>query len=130
MIIPLGASDELTYRRPTSLLLFYVAAILSAVALALVGKASSLRTGLLSFAFVGAATAVWSLLRFLRSNDERERQINDQALTFAFTGTLAFALAIGFLQSFGFHSVSWWGIPGLMVILWSVGLILYSWRYQ
>ena len=129
--MPLGAfQDELTYRRRTSLLLFYVAAILSAVALTLVDKAPSLRTVLLSFAVVGAGTAIWFLLRFLLSNDERERQINYQALTFAFTGTLVFTLAIGFLQSFGFHSVSLWGIPGLMIILWSIGLILYSWRYR
>jgi hypothetical protein len=77
-----------------------------------------------------AGAAICFLLQFLRSNDERERQINYRALTFAFTGTLVFSLAVGFLQSFGFHSVSWLGIPALMVILWSIGLILYSWRYQ
>jgi hypothetical protein len=41
-----------------------------------------------------------------------------------------FSTAIGFLQSFGFHPVSWLGIPALMVTLWSIGLILYSWRYR
>jgi hypothetical protein len=70
------------------------------------------------------------LLRFLRSNDERERQINYRALTFAFTGTLFFSAAIGFFQRFGFHPVSWLSIPELMTILWSIGLILYSWRYR
>lgn len=58
------------------------------------------------------------------------RQINYRALTFAFVGTLAFCVAVGFLQSFGFHPVSWLGIPALMIILWSIGLILYSWRYR
>jgi hypothetical protein len=43
---------------------------------------------------------------------------------------LVFSAAIGFLQSFGFHSVSWLDIPALMIILWSIGLILYSWRYR
>ena len=28
------------------------------------------------------------------------------------------------------HPVSWLGIPPLMIILWSIGLILYSWRYR
>lgn len=122
--------DTLTNRRGTLLLSFYVAAILSAIAISVVGRDQSLRKLLLSFAVAGAAARIWFLLRFLTSNDERERQINYRALTFAFTGTLIFSLAIGFLQSFGFHSVSWLGIPVLMVILWSLGLILYSWRYR
>ena len=122
--------DELTHHRRSTLLAFYLAATLSASAVSVAGRARSFRTPLFSFAVLGAGAAIWFLLQFLRSNDERERQINYRALTFAFTGTLVFSLAIGFLQSFGFHSVSWLGIPALMVILWSFGLILYSWRYQ
>jgi heme/copper-type cytochrome/quinol oxidase subunit 4 len=122
--------DESANRRRTSLLSFYLATLLLAIALSVVGSDQSLRKPLLSLEVAGAGAAVWFFLRFLRSNDERERQINYRALTFAFTGTLIFALAVGFLQSLGFHSVSWLGIPALMVILWSIGLILYSWRYQ
>ena len=122
--------DESANRRRLSLLSFYLATVLSAIALSVVGSDQSLRQPLLSLAVAGAGVAVWFLPRFLRSNDERERQISYRALTFAFTGTLIFALAVGFLQNLGFHSVSWLGIPALMVILWSIGLILYSWRYQ
>jgi hypothetical protein len=122
--------DGLASRRRNSLSSFYAAGTLSAMAVSIVGNAESLRTPLLSFAVLGAAAAIWFLLQFLRSNDERERQINYRALTFAFIGTLIFSLAIGLLQSVGFHSVSWLGIPVLMVILWSIGLILYSWRHQ
>jgi hypothetical protein len=111
-------------------LLFYLAALLSVIAASLVGRILPFRTPLLVLAVVGAATAILFLLRFLRSNDEHQRQINYRALTFAFTGTLVFSVAIGFLQSLGFHRVSWLGIPALMIILWSVGLILYSWRYR
>jgi heme/copper-type cytochrome/quinol oxidase subunit 4 len=129
--MPLGpVRDELANRRRTSLLSFYLATILSAIAFSVVRSKQSLHKPLLFLAVAGAAAAVWFLLRFLHSNDERERQINYRALTFAFTGTLVFSLAIGFLQRFGFHSVSWLGIPALMVVLWSIGLILYSWRYQ
>lgn len=85
---------------------------------------------MLILAIIGAACAVWSLLRFLHTTDERERQINYRALTFAFSGTLIFSLTIGFLQRFGFHSISWLGIPALMVVLWSLGLILFSWRFR
>jgi hypothetical protein len=78
---------------------------------------------------VGAGVAILCLLRFLRSNDEREQQIKYRALTFAFMGILVFS-AIGYLQTFGFHSMLWLGIPGLMICLWSFGLILYSRRYR
>ena len=122
--------DTLLDRRRNALLVFYLAAFLSACAVGLAGKIPSFSTLLFALAIGSAGVAVVFLLRFLRANDEREQQINYQALTFAFTGTLIFSLAIGFLQSFGVHSVSWLGIPALMIILWSIGLILYSWRYR
>jgi hypothetical protein len=122
--------DELADRRRTTLLLFYLAALLSVFSVSFAGRILSFRTSLLAMAVAGATAAILFLLRFLRSNDERERQINYRALTFAFTGTLIFSAALGFLQSFGFHPVSWLGIPALMIILWSIGLILYSWRYR
>ncbi len=122
--------NELADRRRITLLLFYLAALLSVIAISLAGRILPFRTPLLALSVVGAGAAILFLLRFLRSNDERERQINYSALTFAFTGTLIFSLAIGFLQSFGFHPVSWLGIPALMIILWSIGLILCSWRYR
>jgi heme/copper-type cytochrome/quinol oxidase subunit 4 len=121
--------DELAHRRKTTLLLFYLAALLSVIATSLVG-ALPFRTPILALGVAGAAAAILFLLRFLRSNDEHERQINYRALTLAFTGTLIFSASIGFLQIFGFHPVSWLGIPALMIILWSIGLILYSWRYR
>jgi predicted permease len=122
--------DELANRRRTALVLFYVPALVCVIAIGIEGKSPSLRTPLLALAIVGAGVAILFLSRFLRSNDEHERQINYRALTFAFIGTLVFSAAIGFLQTFGFHSVSWLGIPALMVTLWSIGLILYSWRYR
>lgn len=128
--MPLQFRDNLPHRRRSALLLFYVAALVSAIATSVVGKVQSFHAPVLALAVAAAGTAILFLLRFLRSNDEREQQINYRALTFAFAGTLVFSLAIGFSQSLGFHSVSWLGIPALMVILWSIGLILYSWRYR
>jgi len=116
-------------RRRSTLWYFYIGIVFSFLALVLTEKLPSFRSPLFAMAVVGAGLAIVCLLRFLRSNDEREQQINYRALTFAFTGTLVFSTAIGFLQMFGFHSVSWLGIPALMVTLWSIGLILYSWRY-
>ena len=122
--------DERADRRRTTLLLFYLAALLSVTAISLAAKIPSFRTPLFALAVTSAGAAIFFLLRLLRTNDEREQQTNYRALTFAFTGTLIFASAIGFLQSFGLHPVFWLGIPALMVILWSIGLVLYSWRYR
>jgi O-antigen/teichoic acid export membrane protein len=122
--------DNLLVRRRNALLVFYLAAFLSACAVGLVGKIPSFHTLLFALAIGSAGVAVVFLLRFLRANDEREQQINYRALTVAFVGTLIFSLAIGFLQSFGFHPISWLGIPALMIVLWSIGLIFHSWRYR
>jgi hypothetical protein len=123
-------SDRLAERRRSALFLFYVSGLVSAIAITLVAKVPTLRTVLFALAVAGAGTAILFLLRFLRSNDEREHQVNYRALTFAFAGTLVFSVAIGLFQSLGLHPLSWLGIPPLMIVLWSVGLILYSWRYR
>lgn len=126
----LRSRNSLADRRWRALLAFYIAALFSACTIGFLGKIPSFRAIVFALAIGSAAVAVLFLLRFLRANDERERQINYQALTFAFAGTLIFSLTIGFLQSFGFHNISWLGIPALMVVLWSIGLIFHSWRYR
>jgi hypothetical protein len=109
--------------------LFYSSAFLSAIMFSAASYASvSYHRPLLVLALVTALGAAFFLVLFLRSKDERERQINYRALTFAFVGTLLFSLVIGLAQQLGFHAASWLGIPALMIVLWSFGLILYSWR--
>jgi hypothetical protein len=110
---------------------FYSSAFLSALIFGAASYASvSYQRPLLVLALVTALAAAFFLVLFLRSRDERERQLNYRALTFAFVGTLGFSLVVGLAQQLGFHSLSWLGIPVLMVTLWSVGLILNSWRDQ
>ena len=96
--------NELADRRRTTLLLFYLAALLSVIAVSVAAKIPSFRTFLFFLAVAGAGTAIVSLLRFLRANDEHERQINYRALTFAFVGTLAFAAGCRFSPEFRFSS--------------------------
>jgi heme/copper-type cytochrome/quinol oxidase subunit 4 len=127
---PFTQEISLYNRRRNSLLYFYAAALTSVLAIGLGSRTPALRTMLLVLGTVAAAVAVWFLSRFLHSNDERERQINFRALTFSFCGTLIFSLVVGLFQSAGFPSISWLGIPILMLILWSIGLILHSWRYR
>lgn len=128
--MPIQSSGNLGYRRRSAIWFFYGAAVVSAIGISAAGKVPSLRVPTLALAVLAAGAAILFLLRFLRSNDEREQQINYRALTFAFAGTLIFSLAIGLSQAVGFHPISWLGIPALMVVLWSIGLILYSWRYR
>jgi heme/copper-type cytochrome/quinol oxidase subunit 4 len=115
---------------PRSVLwLFYSSTFLSAIMFSASSYASvSYHTPLLVLALVTALASAFFLVLFLRSRDERERQINYRALTFAFVGTLVFSLAVGMAQQLGLHSVSWFGLPAVMIVLWSFGLILYSWR--
>ena len=109
--------------------LFYSSAFLSAIMFSAASYAPvSYHGPLLVLALLTALGAAFFLVLFLRSRDERERQINYRALTFAFVGTLVFSLAVGMAQRLGLHSVPWLGLPGVMIVLWSFGLILYSWR--
>ena|SRR6202035_785001 len=109
--------------------LFYSFAFLSAIMFSVASYAPvSYYKPLLALALVTALATAFFLVLFLRSKDERERQINYRALTLAFVGTLVFSLVVGLAQQLGFHSVSWLGLPALMISLWSFGLILYSWR--
>ena len=115
---------------PRSMLwLFYSSAFLSAIVFSTASYApASYYFPRLILAVTVALAAAFFLVLFLHSKDERERQINYRALTFAFVGTLVFSLVVGLAQRLGFHSVSWLGLPAVMVVLWSFGLILYSWR--
>jgi hypothetical protein len=111
--------------------LFYSSAFVSAILFGSASYASvSYHSPLLVFALVTALAAALFLVLFLRSRDERERQLNYRALTFAFVGTLLFSLVVGMAQQLGFRLVPWLGLPAAMVVLWSFGLILYSWRDQ
>ena len=115
---------------PRSVLwLFYSFSFLSAIIFSAASYPSvSYHRPLLVLALVTALAAVVFLMLFLRSRDERERQINYRALTFAFVGTLVFSLVVGMAQQLGCHSIAWLGLPAVMIVLWSFGLILYSWR--
>jgi NADH:ubiquinone oxidoreductase subunit 6 (subunit J) len=109
--------------------LFYSAAFLSAIVFSTATYApASYYWPSLILALAIALAAAFFLVLFLRSKDERERETNYRALTFAFVGALVFSLVVGLAQQLGFHSVPWLGLPAVMVVLWSLGLILYSWR--
>jgi hypothetical protein len=123
-------SSALDEKQRSTLLQFYVSALGFAGALVLTGYLHSpRREALRVFMIAIAAFAVWTLIRFLKVADERQRQTNFRALRFAFVAGLVLSLFGGFVQGFGVLHVSWIGVLGLQLIPWSFGLILYSWRH-
>jgi hypothetical protein len=97
---------------------------------AAVKASQATQEALFTLGIVLAGGGIWSFLRFLKVADTHQRLINHEATSFAFVGSLLLTLAIGLLQRFGFLSGATLVVPVLMIALWSIGLILFSWRYQ
>src|SRR5712691_8568115 len=123
--------SALDAKQRSPLLEFYLSALGFAGALILTEYLHSPWRELLRVLMIAiAGFAVWTLIRFLKVADERQRRINFRALRFAFVAGLILSLFGGFVQGFGVLHVSWIGVLGLQLIPWSLGLILYSWRHQ
>ncbi len=124
-------SSALDEKQRSPLVGFYLSALAFAGALVLIEYLHSPWREILRMAMIAIAVfVVWTLIRFLREADERQRRINFRALRLAFVAGLVFSLFGGFVQGFGVLHVSWIGVLGLQLIPWSFGLILYSWRHQ
>jgi len=124
-------SSSMDQRQQSPLIRFYFSAFVFAGALALSGRLGSPWERLLqALMIVTAGFAVWTLNRFLKVADERQRRTNFRALRFAFVAGLVLSLFGGFVQGFGVLHVSWIGVLGLQLIPWSFGLIYYSWWHQ
>ncbi len=124
-------SSEIDHKQRSPLLQFYLSALGFAGALVLIEYLHSPWREILRVLMIAiAGFAVWTLIRFLKVADERQRRTNFRALRFAFVAGLVLSLFGGFVQGFGVLHVSWIGVLGLQLIPWSFGLIVYSWRHQ
>jgi hypothetical protein len=124
-------SSAVDDKQRSPLLRFYICALGFAGALVLVQYLRSPWVEILQAAMIAiAGFAVWTLDRFLKVADERQRRTNFRALRFAFVAGLVLSLFGGFVQGFGVLHVSWIGVLGLQLIPWSFGLIYYSWQHQ
>jgi hypothetical protein len=120
-------------RRRNTLRLFYVLVVAAIVIFTVTLGAGANRTEQRALMAVGialAAAGIWSFVRFLRAADDHQKLINHDATSFAFGGSLVLTLVVGLLQRFGFLLGASLLLPALMIALWSIGLILFSWRYQ
>lgn len=121
--------------RRNALVIFYAAATVcggtgSLAAGNAAHAADYVRGGLFALAALSALIAVWALISVFRAADELQRRVNYQALAFAHIGTLIVSLVYGCLQQAGLRCVSWLGVCAFLVALWSLGLVLFSRRYQ
>lgn len=124
-------SSVVDKKQRSPLLEFYLSALAFAGALVLIEYLHSPWREILRVLMIAiAGFAIWTLIRFLKVADERQRRTNFRALRFAFVAGLVLSLFGGFVQGFGILHVSWIGVLGLQLIPWSFGLILYSWRHQ
>lgn len=119
-------------RRRNTLRLFYLLVVGAIVTFSLPADVhqASQQGVLMAVGLVLAAAGIWSFLRFLQAADTHQKLINHDATSFAFAGSLALTLVFGLLQRFGFLLGASLLLPALMIALWSIGLILFSWRYQ
>ena len=118
-------------RRKNALRMFYVFVLVATGTFIMAVKLRPpTQIALFALGVVLAGGGIWSFLRFLKVADTHQRLINHEATSFAFVGSLLLTLAVGILQRFGFISGASLLLPVLMIALWSVGLILFSWRYQ
>ena len=118
-------------QRRTTLRVFYVFVFATIAAFTLGVRAShTAQKALMVLGILLAGGAIWSFVRFLGAADAHQKLINHEATSFAFVASLLLALVVGLLQRFGFLSGASLLVPALMIALWSIGLILASWRYQ
>jgi hypothetical protein len=70
------------------------------------------------------AAVVRAVLRFLRGTDELQRQIQLEALAFAFAAGSLLTFSYGFLQTVGLPDVSWLMVWPVFAACWVIG----TWR--
>lgn len=119
-------------RRRNPLRLFYVCVVTAILAFTLATDAHSATQQhvLLMVGIILAAAGIWSLVRFLQAADIHQKLINHDATSFASAASLVLTLAFGTLQRFGFFLGASLLLLALMNAPWSIGIILFSWRYQ
>lgn len=117
-------------RRRTALRVFYGFVVAAIAAFTLGVRATHLQGVMAVLGMLLAGGGLWSFLRFLRAADAHQKLINHEATSFALVASLLLTLVVGLLQRFGLLTGASLLVPALMIALWSIGLILASWRYQ
>ena len=79
---------------------------------------------------VPAMFVIWAVLRRVRGLDELQCRVHMEAIAFAFIGTAFLTFGYGFLEGLGYPKLSMFLVWPTMAVLWIVGQIFASRRYQ
>lgn len=71
-----------------------------------------------------------AVIRGVRQMDEMHRQIQLEALVFAFCTAVLLSISYGFLENVGFPSINWIWCGFGMIGLWGIGGTIASMRYR
>lgn len=78
----------------------------------------------------GCVALLWAVMRAALNMDELERQIQFEALAFAFVGTALLTFGWGFAENVGAPKLPAFGVWPIMAALWCAGTIVSSRRYR
>ena len=125
-------SSDVDLKQRSPLLAFYLCAVAFVIALALTGYLhSAWREVSRAVTFVIAAFAVWSFCRLSKSPMNAKDAPTTKLCDLVSIEPLYWFLFLeASSKALGLALVSWGGILALQLIAWSVGLILFSWRYR
>lgn len=73
---------------------------------------------------------VWSVIHFIRTTDELQKSIHQEAVTFSSLVTAVVTMTYGFLENAGLPQISVLYVPVLMCCLWGIGAGIASRKYR
>lgn len=88
------------------------------------------RMALALLPMLGAAAAVWAILRGLDRMDELQRRVQFDAIALSFLGTAVITFGWGFAESAGAPQLRAFMVWPIMGILWGIGIFLAVRRYR
>jgi len=116
-------------REFTLAMVAYVATLFLSIWLINAAPAAPWRFAIALLPMLPAFGVLVAVLRQLRRMDELQRQIQFEALAFAFAGTALLTFGYGFVENVGLPHLSWFFVWPIMAILWIIGSVLATRRY-
>lgn len=110
-------------------MLGYVVLLPSAILL--IRRLPEWRLGLALLPVAPLALGLMAVLRFLRRMDEFNRQLQLEAIGFAFGGGVMATMTYGLLEALaGLPRISWTWVPVVFLSLYGLGTGVARWRYR
>lgn len=118
------------YLELTITLVLYTVLLMASLAWLRTHPTSSWRSVIALMPMLPALFMPVVVVRYLRRIDELQRQIQLEALGFAFAGTAVITFGYGFLEGVGFPRASAFTVWPIMAVLWVIGGFLSRRRYR